>query len=332
MTGMTEGTGMGAAIGRWLRRPDVDDRAERTWTLAGRLREARRGTEAAVHYTPALVVARTRPCPNERDAAETAYWDAVQLLVTEDVWLVARWHQGQVSYLAAPAERFQPDGAPALTPLAQALPGNPLHRGEHGYGTTLDNGTQAVAVAKGGTLQLLLGSPSEVARFAADRGVSVVTADPEAAEEWVPYRLAQLRHRRAITLFAGALGAGTAALASAAWLAAALWHGHQLEEQALVRSQADSYTRNLEEQLADTVRQPLQQHLSRLQSLRDLKAVFGDNAYLLRYEVTKDGSWTWTAVVPDWANDQSLRPFGSGIRLAAASGRPGVLLATGSGR
>jgi len=120
-------------------------------------------------------------------------------------------------------------------------------------------------------------------------------------------------------------------MAGAACLGATLWHGSLIEQRALLESQSADYTRALEIQLADALRQPLLQHLARMQRLRELKQVFGENAYLLRYEVAEDGRWSWTAVVPDWANAETLRRFGGGIRLSAAPGRPGVLLATVSG-
>lgn len=305
---------------------------DRAWSLAERVRAAQGGNDRPVLYTPDRVIARMLPCTQQGDAAETAYWDAVQLLQHEEIWVVARWHAGQVAFIAAPGDRFQPDGNPARTALAQALPGHPLHRGDGGYGTSLVNGVQAVVVVKNGTLQMSLGSEREVQRFASDCGVRMVTADPEAAEEWTPYRLAQMRHQRKAALMIATSGGAAALLASAAWLAATLWQQERLEEKAIISSQAAIYTQDLDSQLAEAVRQPLLLHLAHLQKLRGLKMTFGEQAHLLRYEVGKDGTWRWTAVVPDWANDQSLAPFGSGIRLAASPGRPGTLLATGAGR
>jgi len=320
-----------AALGDKLRRGRGAGTAG-AWTVAQRVREAQRSADDSVLYTPDLIVARSLPCPKPGDAAETAYWDAVKLLQSEDIWLVSRWHDHQVAYLAAPGARFAPDGGLlARTPLAQALPGHPLHRGDRGYAAPLADGNVAVVVVRAGALQLSLGTEREAQVFAADRSVEMISADPGAAEEWVPYRLAQIRHRRRLGLLITASGAAAAVVAAAATVGATYWQGTLLEQRALLESQSTDYTRTLESQLADAVRQPLLLHLARMQRLRELKQVFGETAYLLRYEVTDDGRWSWTAVVPDWANAETLRRFGSGIRLSAAPGRPGALIATVSG-
>jgi hypothetical protein len=314
------------------RRTDVDRRAEdRTagaWSLSERLRRAERTGGATVYYTPALIAAHAVSCPRPTDSDETAYWHAVRLFQDENIWLVSRWHEGRVYYVAAPGRRFSPDGDFAATPLAQALPGHPMHRGDHGYLTQLDDGHFGVLLVRGNGLSLMLGTETEVRAFAGDRGSTVVIADLAAAEEWIPFQLAQTRYRQRIGMAFALSGAVAAAAAALAIFGATLWQGILLEDRGLIESQSANYTRALEQQLSEAVRQPLLQHVSRMQKLRGLKLVLGDNAYLVRYEVKPDGRWIWTAVVPDWANTESLRPFGTGIRLSAAPGRPGFLLAT----
>ncbi|MFP5516386.1 MAG: hypothetical protein ACLGJC_25310 [Alphaproteobacteria bacterium] len=297
------------------------------WSLQERVQAAKRAQGSTVYYTPAMIVARAVPCPRPADAGETAYYDALRLLQAEEIWLVQRWHEGRVSYIATPSTRFNPDGDNACTPLAQALPGHPLHRGDGAYLASLDDGNHAVILVRAGTLQVSLGTEREVLAFASDRGAEAITVDLNAAEDWVPWQLAVLRYRRRIGLMIGGAGGLSALTAAVAVIGATMWQSSLLEERALIESQSADYTRALEMQLAEAVKQPLLSHVARIQRLRDLKAVLGDTAYLVRYEV-KDGKWSWTAQVPEWANDRTLRPFGGGIHLSASPAHNGALLAT----
>lgn len=300
---------------------------------SGRIVPAGSGVQTSyTTYTPSMVVAYSVDCVRQTDADETAYWHAVRVLQLEEVWIVSRWLNGQVSYIAAPATRFSPDGEDPATPLAQALPGHRWFEDGTACLSELDDGHFAVVVARGGALQALVGTNEEARSFAAESGCRLVVPAAEAAEPWVPFRLAELRYRRQVGRIFAASGAAAALLSLVVLLGSQFWHGVLLEERALIESKSSDYTRALETQLVVTVRQPLMQHIGRINDLRGLKILFGDHAFLQRYEVKSDGSWMWQAQVPDWVNEQSLRRFASAIRLSAASNRTGALIATVQGK
>lgn len=250
-----------------------------------------------------------------RDPLETAYHEAVRLLDDENVRLITSTEGEYVYFIAARARDFEA-ASESGTPLANALPRTPDHRGDGLY--CFDNGEYYRVIEKEGEK---LGTYNLKKGQDANTLLPVYSADAMAVVPWEGYRTRQMQEARKITRMTINIAAAVAVVNIFLLIVFSVIEGYAQGKTVHLRDKVEENMRRMGAVVQENTFHPLRAHLN------DIQMINSRSKKIDMYRV-ENGKVSWTAHFPKWMSSQDYDLLGRDLKKEESDG--GIIVTKGA--
>lgn len=237
----------------------------------------------------------------KQDPLEAAYHEAVRLLDDEDIRLITSTEGEHAYFIAARARDFG-QASESGTPLANALPRTPGHRGDGWY--VLDNGEHYFVVEKEG---MRLGAYRLGKGQEATTSLPVYPVDAMAALPWEGYRIRQMREARKIARLSLNIAAVAAAVSIFLLIVLSVIEGYAQGRTARLRDTVEENVRRMGAVVQENTFHPLRA------CLNDIQTINARSRKIDLYRI-ENGKVSWTARFPKWMSSEDYDLLGRDLK------------------
>ncbi|MBZ0158348.1 MAG: hypothetical protein K8I29_19295 [Alphaproteobacteria bacterium] len=236
-----------------------------------------------------------------QDPLEAAYHEAVRLLDDENVRLIASTEGEYVYFIAGRARDFE--AAPESgTPLANALPQTPDHRGDGLY--CFDNGEHYLAVEKkADKLKAYSMAKGREGSF----GQNIYPVDTMTVVPWEGYRTRQMQDARKITRLSINIAAVIAVVNILLITVFSIIEGYAQGKTVHLRDKMEENMRRMGAVVQENTFHPLRTYLN------DIQMIDSRSKKIDVYRV-ENGKVSWTAHFPKWISSEDYELLGRDLK------------------
>lgn len=263
-------------------------------------------------FVPDVYIAGTVPYGSQ-DPLEAAYHAAASSLDDEDIRLIISLENGVVYFLAAHSKDF-PLGAQCGTPLANALPNSPGHKGDGKY--ILTAGTYSLVVEKeGGKLKSFVVKTEKIQSLLKGDNEKVFSVDDMPLLEWEGYRAKRTDEARKAVSMAVRAGVLFFLVLFLMYITLSMAEGYFAGKAAASKRKVEDNLQKVAEQVQSNTLHPVERHLNEIYRISMVVMKAGGNIEVYKAE---DGKITWSAKLPKWVSAGDYSELGSNLKTELA--------------